>query len=466
MTIINSANQLIINKKTELRMRQKHIPQISIFEIYGEHETGQQLKLMSEILDDNSCIVDIAAKCLIDDSKKDIGRNGLAVDSIVRAALLKQMMGLTYDELSFYLQDSISYSSFARIDGQEGLSATSLQSCIKRLDAGSWEEINRVLLLDSKIKGLEKGRMVRIDSTVTETNIHDPSDSSLIWDCVRVAVRLLNGFKQSFEPGSFHFCDRSRATKKKAYNIAFKRKRNRVRLYEQLLKLLKETKGYLCDALSSSSTVINATQHVLLVAEAGGLLPLIDRVIDQTERRVLHGEKVPVEDKIVSIFEPDTDIIVKGGRNTEYGHKLNITTGQSGMVLDVVIEQGNPNDAARMLPMIERQKEIYGRAPRQAAADGCYASKDNVAKAKEMGVKDIAFNKKSGLKVEDMVKSEWVYKKLTKFRAGVEGNISCLKRRFGLSRCLWKGLEGFKSYVWASSVAYNLMQLARMKSAP
>lgn len=115
--------------------------------------------------------------------------------------------------------------------------------------------------------------------------------------------------------------------------------------------------------------------------------------------------------------------------------------------------------------MLERQKEIYGRAPRQAAADGGYASQDNLAKAKEMGVKDVAFNKKRGLKVEDMVKSDWVYKKLYKFRAGVEGNISCLKRRFGLSRCNWKGLEKFKAYVWASSVAYNLLQLTRIETA-
>lgn len=445
-------------------MRQKHNPQNSIFEIYGEHETGQQLKLMSQILDSNPIILDIAAKCLIDDNKKEIGRNGLTVESIVRAALLKQMMGLTYEELSFYLQDSTSYNSFARIQGQEGLSPTSLQSGIKRLDAASWKEINRALLLDSNAKGLEKGRMIRIDSTVTETNIHEPTDSSLIWDCVRVAVRLLNGFKQNFESGCFHFCDHSRATKKKAYNVAFKRGRNRVHLYKQLLKLLNNTKGYLCEALSSSAPVKHQTQHVSLVADVGGLLPLINKVINQTERRVLHDEKVPVEDKIVSIFEPDTDIIVKGGRKIEYGHKLNFTTGQSGLVLDVVIEQGNPNDAARLLPMIERQQDIYGRVPRQAAADGCYASIDNVVKAKDMGVKDVAFNKKCGIKVKDMVKSEWVYKKLTKFRAGVEGNISCLKRRFGLSRCLWKGLKGFKSYVWASSVAYNLMQLARLQT--
>lgn len=444
-------------------MRQKHNPQTSIFEFFGEHETGQQLKAMSKILDDNPSIVDIAFNCLIDEKKQDTGRKGLTVDSIVRAALLKQMMGLSYAELSFYLQDSVSYSSFARIDGEEGLSATSLQASIKRLDASSWETINHVLLHDSKAKGLEKGRMVRIDSTVTETNIHEPSDSQLIWDCVRVSVRLLNGFKQCFTPGSFHFCDRRRATKRKAYQIAFKRGRNRVNLYKALLKLVDETRGYLCQALSCSLPVVNHTQYFLLIEETRGLLPLIDKVMAQTERRVLNGEKVPPQEKIISIFEPDSDIIVKGGRDVQYGHKLNFTTGQSGMVLDVVVEDGNPNDAARLIPMLERQQVIYGRAPRQAAADGCYASRDNLNQAKQMGVKDVAFNKKKGIKVKEMVKSEWVYKKLTKFRAGVEGNISCLKRRYGLTRCLWKGLEGFKSYVWASSVAYNLMLLARIQ---
>ena len=344
------------------------------------------------------------------------------------------------------------------------MSASSLQASIKRIDADTWEHINRLLLLDSKEKGLEKGRVVRIDSTVTETNIHAPSDSQLIWDCVRVSVRLLNGIQQCFTPGGFRFCDRRRATKRKAYQVAFKRGRNKRRLYKDLLKLMAETRSYLCDGLTCKATCIAPIEYRLLAQQIDDLLVQIDGVAAQTERRVLHNETVPVQDKIVSIFEPDTDIIVKGGRDVQYGHKLNITTGQSGMILDVVVEKGNPNDAARLIPMLERQRDIYGRAPRQAAADGCYGSQDNLIEAKAMGVKDMAFNKKRGLKIEDMVKSEWVYKKLTKFRAGVESNISCLKRRFGLTRSLWKGLDGFTSYVWASSVAYNLMLMARVQS--
>lgn len=446
-------------------MRQKHNPQSSIFEYFPKHETGQQLKIISRLLDNNPAVIDLAFTCLQDDNKKDTGRKGLTVDSIVRAALLKQMMGLTYRELSFYLQDSFSYANFARIEGQEGLSPTRLQASIKRIDANTWEAINRALLLSPETKSIEKGRMVRIDSTVTETDIHPPCDSQLIWDCVRVSVRLLHGLQRCLAPGHFHFCNRSRAVKRKAYQIGFKRGRNKIRLYRELLALLAETRGYLCNALSCGEAVTDPLQYIALTEQAQDLLPLMDRVASQTERRVLHNEQVPPQDKIVSIFEPDTDIIVKGGRDVQFGHKLNITTGRSGMVLDVVVEEGNPNDAARLLPMLTRVKAIYGQAPRQAAADGCYGSQDNLTEAKAMGVKDMAFNKKRGLKVADMVKSEWVYKKLTKFRAGVEGNISCLKRRFGLSRCLWKGAEGFKSFVWSSCVSYNLLLLARTESS-
>ena len=446
-------------------MRETHNPQTSIFEFYGEHETGQQLKIISTILDQNPDILAIAAKVIITPGTEETGRNGLTVDSIVRAGLLKQMMGLTYDELSFYLQDSVSYTTFARVEYLNGPSKTCLQSCISKIDAPTWEAINRVLLADSAAKGIEKGRMVRIDSTVTESHIHPPTDSRLLWDCVRVMVRLLYGMKDTFAPDTFHFCDRTRAAKKRMNNIVYMRgKKKKLNLYKALLRHTKETKDYLKEALTKPSLIVKPSAFMGLAQEAMALIGLTEKVIDQTERRVLHDEKVPQQDKVFSIFEPHTDIIVKGARDIQYGHKLNITTGKSGMVLDVYVEDGNPADAARLCPMIERQQEIYGRAPRQAAADGGYASKENLSEAKGLGVKDIAFHKRRGIKVEDMVKSNWVYKKLYKFRAGVEGNISCLKRRFGLSRCTWKGLDRFKAYVWASSVAYNLLQLARIES--
>jgi IS5 family transposase len=174
---------------------------------------------------------------------------------------------------------------------------------------------------------------------------------------------------------------------------------------------------------------------------------------------------VPARDKLVSLFEPHADIIVKGSRDVDYGHKLNLTTGRSGLILDLVVEAGNPADRERLLPMLKRHIAFYGQAPRQAAADGSFASRDNLRQAKAQGVRDMAFHKKVGLRIEDMVRSRWVYRKLRNFRAGIEADISCLKRAYGLARCTWRGLDHFKAYVWSSVVAYNLALLARLRPA-
>ena len=193
---------------------------------------------------------------------------------------------------------------------------------------------------------------------------------------------------------------------------------------------------------------------------------LMRKVINQTERRVFCGEKVPASEKIISLFEDHSDIIVKGKRDIQYGHKVFLTGGATSLILDCQLPRGNPADTDLYIPLLERQKELYGKMPRQVSADGGFASKDNLAEAKELKVKDVVFAKKRGLSVLDMAKSAWVYKKLRNFRAGIEANISTLKRAFGLTRCTWKSWEGFCRYVWSSIVAYNLQVMARIKLAP
>jgi IS5 family transposase len=200
----------------------------------------------------------------------------------------------------------------------------------------------------------------------------------------------------------------------------------------------------------------------LWLAKIDHYRPLIEHIIMQSEQRVLAGEAVPASDKLVSLFEPHADIIRKGGE-IAYGHKLNLTTGRSGLILDLVVEAGNPADSERLLPMLERHNALYGEPPRQPAADGSYASRDNLRRAKACGVRDMAFHKKGGLAIEDMVRSRWVYRKLRNFRAGIEADISCLKRAYGLARCTRHGLGHFRAYVWSAVVAYNLALLARLK---
>jgi len=306
---------------------------------------------------------------------------------------------------------------------------------------------------------------VRVDSTVTAALLHEPTDSSLLWDSVRVMVRLLKQADALSGGTRMAWRDHCRAVKKRARAIQFTRGRpRRVQLYGELIKMTRATLTYLQRA-AARFAVATHPRVTLWRAQVRRYQPLIERIITQSERRVLAGEPVPAGEKLVSLFEPHAAIIVKGSRDVDYGHKLNLTTGRSGMILDLVIEAGNPADSERLVPMLERHIGIWGQAPRQAAADGGFASRDNLSQAKAYGVRDMAFHKKAGLRIEDMVKSRWVYRKLRNFRAGIEAGISCLKRAYGLGRCTWRGLGHFKAYVWSSVVAYNLVLFARFKPA-
>jgi IS5 family transposase len=293
--------------------------------------------------------------------------------------------------------------------------------------------------------------------------MREPSDSSLLWDAVRIMVRLLKR-ADPLVSGAGSWRDHGRAAKKRARKIQFTRDRpNRVQLYRELIAITRTTLAYLTQA-SERLAVASTPLIALWQVQVRHYRPLVERIIRPSERRVLAGEPVLAGEKVVSLFEEHADIIVKGSRDTEYGHKLNLTTGRSGMILDLVIEAGNPADSDRLLPMLARHVAFYGQAPRQAVADGGFATRNNLATAKAWGVCDMAFHKKAGLRIEDMVRSKWVYRKLRNFRAGIEAGISCLKRAYGLARCTWRGLDHFKAYVWSSVVAYNLVLFTRLKA--
>jgi IS5 family transposase len=257
--------------------------------------------------------------------------------------------------------------------------------------------------------------------------------------------------------------DRRRLAKKRARAIEYSRGQDKKRqLYRELIAATEASRDELqAMAARLAEAAEIGTEHWR--AAVAHYLPLIARVIVQTRRRVLDGEIVPANEKLVSLFEPHADIIVKGGRQVQYGHKLNLTTGKSGLILDVVIETGNPADAERFVPMLDRHIARTGAAPRQTAADGGYASRANLAAAKARGVADVAFHKKCGIAITEMVKSPWVYRRLRNFRAGIEAAISCFKRAYGAARCTWRGLDHFKAYIWSAVVAHNLVLFARLK---
>ncbi len=446
-------------------MHQERTVQASIFDRFAAHEIGHELKAMSRWLDEHRDLLGLVARDLRRHGVKATGRQGLPGEAVLRCALIKQYRQLSYQELAFHLEDSASFRAFARLPWAWSPQKSVLQKTISAIRPATWEQINHALLSSARQERLENGTVIRLDSTVTASPIHEPSDSSLLWDAVRVMVRLLKHADALLGGADLGWRDHRRAAKKRARKIQFTRGRpNRVQLYGELIAISRASLAYLRQAAERLAMASNPL-IALGQAEVCHYRPLIERIITQSERRVLAGEQVPAGEKLVSLFEPDADIIVKGSRDTEYGHKLNLTTGRSGLILDLMIETGNPRDSDRLLPMLQRHIAFYGQAPRQAAADGGFASRDNLAQAKAWGVRDMAFHKTAGLRIEDMVRSHWVYRKLRNFRAGIEAGISCLKRAYGLARCTWRGLGHFKAYVWSSVVAYNLALLARLKPA-
>ncbi len=443
-------------------MRQERIIQATIFEVFAEHEIGRELKAVSQWLDEHRGLLRLVTSDLRRRGVRETGRLGLPAEAVLRCALLKQYRQLSYEELAFHLEDSASFRAFARLPLSLTPKKSVLHKTISAISAASWEAINRTVVSSARREKLEGGVTVRIDSTATEALMHAPTDSSLLWDSVRVMVRLLK--QAGALPGApaMVWNNHRRLAKKRALAIRHSRgKERKAKLYRDLIAATRAT------VTAIQCAVQRLAPCMTLEAEAWRgqvrhYLPLIERVIAQAERRVLAGEAVPAGEKLVSLFEPHADIIVKGGRDVHYGHKLNLTTGRSGLILDVVVETGNPADAERFLPMIERHIALHGTPPRQMASDGGYASLDNLRQAKALGVHDVAFHKKRGLTIEAMVKSRWVYRKLRNFRAGIEANISCLKRAFGLTRCTWRGLAHFKAYVLSSVVAYNLVLFARL----
>jgi len=446
-------------------MRQERTVQATIFEVFARHEIGCELKTISQWLDRQRALVSLVAGDLRRHGLHETGRRGLPAETVLRCALLKQQRQLSYEELAFYLEDSVSFRAFARLPLAWSPKKSVLHRTISAIRPETWEAVNRALLANAKQDKLESGAMVRIDSTVTAVLMHEPSDSALLWDAVRVMTRLLR--QAAALPGApaLQWRDRRRLAKKRARAIEYSRGHdNRRRLYRELIAATRATQAAVQQAAERLADLPGIAAERWR-AQLGHYLPLIERILVQSERRVLRGQPVPAGEKLVSLFEPHADIIVKGVRDVQYGHKLNLVTGKSGLILDVVVEAGNPADAERFLPMLERQITRCGVPPRQVAADGGYASLDNLTTAKAHGVNDVAFHKKRGLAVEDMVKSGWVYRKLRNFRAGIEAGISCLKRAYGLARCTWRGLDHFKTYIWSAVVAHNLVLFARLKPA-
>ena len=334
-------------------MRQKRTAQASIFDLYAEHEIGRELKAMSDWLDEHPEILDWITPELCCADIKETGREGLSVESILRCAILKQHRQLSYEALAFYLEDSHSFQAFARLPVGLRPKKSVLQKGVSAISDASWERINRLMVCDANVQNIERGRVVRVDSTVTETPVHAPTDSTLLWDAVRTQVRLMEQAQVLAGQTRLDWCSHWRVAKKRAYQIQYSRgKEKKVNWYRDLIKVTRKGLSYLDKAWCTlTQLTIDEAAFAAWEAQVKHYRGLIEGVIDQTQRRVMNGEQVPAAQKIFSLFEEHTDIIVKGSRDIQYGHKLNLTSGRSGLILDAVIEEGNPADSERIPPV-------------------------------------------------------------------------------------------------------------------
>ncbi|HZJ21506.1 MAG TPA: ISNCY family transposase [Pricia sp.] len=385
--------------------------------------------------------------------KSNLGRGDApSVEQIVRAALYKELKQLTYRELEYHQGDSRICSLFLKIDR---LRPHSFQVYQKYISMIREENLQRFLVELNKIaiaEGLEDLEKIRQDSTVVETDIHWPTNNSLVWDCIRESHRLLGHLGR--EIGGLDYRDYTKGAKRTYFKINnAKGGDKRADLFKKQLVTFTKCINQLSNAVKKKCGY--SVKGMILAMEMEKLLPLMRQVYGMTEKRELMGLTVPNDEKVFSIYELHTDIIVKGGRKVEFGHKVDLSTGRSNLVLTCDVHRGNPGDTDLYGPVIDRIAEDYGAVPRDMAADGGYASKANAGYAREKGIVNVVFNKVVG-SLRNRATSPNMETRLKKWRSGIEANISNLKRGFSLSRCNWKGWAHFRAKVLWSAIGYNI----------
>jgi IS5 family transposase len=382
-----------------------------------------------------------------------------SVEQIVRAALYKELKGLNYRELDYHQEDSRIAALFIKIDPLRPYSFQVYQKYISQIKP---EKLQEVLVKLNEIaihEGLEDLERIRQDTTTIETDIHHPTNNSLIWDCIRKSNDHLS--KLSEDIVRFSYIDYTKGAKKTFFKInnTFPKDKKTALFIKQLQTFTK--------CINQVSNVIKKKDiYVSIMAMAyisllEKLLPIMQQVYDISYRREIKGENVPSNEKIFSIFEQHTDIIVKGSRDIVFGHKINLTSGKSNLILDCLMERGNPSDSKIYIPTLNRVIENYKKVPRDSACDGGFASKENIKQSLDKGLMNVVFNKVVG-SMKNKTSSKNMETRLKKWRSGIEANISNLKRGFQIHRCNWKGWIAFQAKVLWSILAYNIRVMSNI----
>jgi len=355
-----------------------------------------ELAAIDKLLDEVPEILDWVHADLCRGTETTPGRPGEATcEQILRSAIVMQLHGLHYRQLADQIDANIVYRKFTRFYGKKIPHFTRLNDMIKMISPETMQKVNECILRLGIKKNVEDGKAIRHDTTVAETDIAHPVDARLLGDSVRVMDRLLRGLRESAPQISFCYHNHTRAAKKRVYRIVMAKGKNiekrRKAWYGELFCYQQKVRRYVQGALEALAVDLTAARDPLvigIIAELKRLRPLAEQVYEQARRRVIFGQQVLAEEKIVSIFETHTDIICRGkkGSKTEFGHKFDIATGRSGMIVRYEVFKGNPCDGEVLARALEDYQCLFGKAPERLAADRRYHSKDNENVATLAGV--------------------------------------------------------------------------------
>src|SRR5437588_677304 len=401
------------------------------------------------------------------------GRNGLAPQQVLRSLILMRIKNWNYRELRERIADGYTLRQFTDFYCQPVPKHGAFNRAFNRLTPQTLQAVNELVVQAAVDLGLEDGQKLRVDSTVVQTDVHHPTDNTLLWDVVRVVTRLIGRLAEAVQQRIRGFRKRTRAARRRKQEIQRLTPKQR---YERQTEKYRELIGVTEEVVDSAQRVVAQTRKARgknLVAdmtiselrkEIGHYCELGDRVIDQTRRRVLQGEQVPNAEKIYSIFETHTDLIKRGKVLTpvEFGHKVFLAESAQGLITQYEVLQGNPPDEQQVEASLECHKENFRRAPKVYSGDRGFYSEENEQSCKCQGVRKVCLPQRGGKKTARRTALEKSpdFKKGQRFRAGIEGTISVLFRGRGMKRCLAEGRQRFEVWVGAAVLANNLMRIA------
>jgi IS5 family transposase len=411
-------------------------------------------------------------------SEENGGRFRFTSDQVLRILLVQVLEGLSLRQTVVRIDDSPALRQFTRLGVKSMMDFTTLCKLKNAIRPATWKRINRHLAAYAVREERITGEALRLDTTAVETNIHWPTDSSLLWDSYRVLAGLIDQAREVdasvVGSGRLH----RRRAKREALAIArkaAKRRQNAEALKPLYRGLIGRVEG-VCDwALRIAEGLTQrietlryrAWKHAsaeALVEEIASVHALAQHVVDQARRRVLEGQTVPNEEKLFSLFEPHTELLKRGkaGKDIEFGHMIQIQQVGEKFITDYEVYERRPVEPALLQPALESHRALFGADPSQLAADKGYYESMDALRALEKTIPVVSIAKKGKRTPEETERErDPLFRHAQAFRAGVEGSISFLKRVLRLARCFNKGWEHFCATVGTTIFAHNLLVLAR-----